>query len=84
MHASSRQRLGTALAAQVGRHVAPAPPAGTHPEAFLAAVLAERSRRELDRLTAQARARAERERRRREASPLSITGTRLIGEDPQD
>src|SRR5215470_10625943 len=82
LHPSSRQRLGTALAAQLGALVAPPPPQGTTPEAFLAAVLAERRRRELDRLTAQARARAARERRRRSASPLSATGTALVGEDP--
>jgi len=82
LHPSSRQRLGTALAGQLDAFVAPPPPRGTTPEAFLAAVLAERRRRELDRLSAQARARAARERRRRSASPLSATGTALVGEDP--
>jgi len=81
LHPTSRQRLGTALADQIGRFVAPPPPPGTHPEAFLAAVLAERRRRDGARLEAEARSRAERDRRRRLASPLSATGTRLIGED---
>lgn len=46
LHPASRARLGTELAAQAERHVAPAPPPGTHPETFLAAVLAERRDRE--------------------------------------
>ena len=46
LHPASRARLGTELAAQAQRHVAPPPPAGTHPETFLAAVLAERRDRE--------------------------------------
>ena len=47
LHPASRARLGADLAAEVSRYVAPAPPAGTHPEAFLAAVVAERRDREL-------------------------------------
>ena len=81
LHPSSRQRLGITLAEQINRYVAPAPPAGTHPETYLAAVLAERRRRDELRLMAEARARLQREWRRHEASPLSATGTRLIGED---
>lgn len=46
LHAASRVDLGTRLVAQVRPFVSPDPPAGTHPEAFLAAVLAERRRRE--------------------------------------
>ncbi|RYV49500.1 RDD family protein [Pengzhenrongella frigida] len=46
LHPASRARLGTELAAQAERHVAPPPPPGTHPETFLAAVLAERRDRE--------------------------------------
>lgn len=42
----SRERLGRELAAQVEGFVAPGPPRGTHPERFLAAVLAERRDRE--------------------------------------
>jgi uncharacterized RDD family membrane protein YckC len=81
LHPSSRQRLGIALTEQISRYVAPPPPAGTHPERFLAAVLAERRRRDEVRLMGEARARLERDWRRLEASPLSATGTRLIGED---
>lgn len=46
LHPASRVRVGSALAAQMREHVAPAPPAGTHPEDFLSAVLAERRDRE--------------------------------------
>lgn len=41
-----RQQLGNQLAADVQQYVAPAPPPGTHPERFLAAVLATRRDRE--------------------------------------
>jgi uncharacterized RDD family membrane protein YckC len=41
-----RYRLGLRLAAQVELFVAPAPPMGTYPEPYLAAVLFERRRRE--------------------------------------
>ena len=46
LHAGSRVRLGQELAGQVEAFVAPGPPAGTNPERFLAAVLAERRDRE--------------------------------------
>ncbi|MCL2849669.1 MAG: RDD family protein, partial [Micrococcales bacterium] len=49
MHPASRTRLGTELTEQVQQYVRPLPPAGTHPEDFLVAVLAER--RERERLT---------------------------------
>jgi uncharacterized RDD family membrane protein YckC len=55
----SRAVLGTRLADQVSEYVAPAPPPGTPPEAYLAAVIA--SRRERD----QARLQRETELRRR-------------------
>lgn len=42
----TRARLGTELSQQVARYVAPLPPAGTHPEYFLTAVLATRRDRE--------------------------------------
>ena len=42
----ARARLGTMLAAEVEQYVAPPAPQGTHPERFLAAVLAERRDRE--------------------------------------
>ena len=44
---AARARLGADLAARVLPFVAPPPPAGTHPERFLAAVLCERRDREL-------------------------------------
>ncbi|MBT0994634.1 RDD family protein [Cellulomonas sp. DKR-3] len=47
LHPASRVELGTSLTQQVQRYVQPLPPPGTHPEAFLAAVLAERREREL-------------------------------------
>ncbi|CAB4710667.1 MAG: RDD family protein [Actinobacteria bacterium] len=47
---SSRTTLGARLADQVSAHVAPAPPPGTAPEAFLAAVVATRRERDSARL----------------------------------
>jgi uncharacterized RDD family membrane protein YckC len=47
LHPASRVQLGSQLTAEVQRYVNPLPPLGTHPEAFLAAVLAERRDREL-------------------------------------
>lgn len=47
LHPGSRHALGQQLAGEVSRYVAPGPPAGTHPEAFLAAVLVTRRDREL-------------------------------------
>jgi uncharacterized RDD family membrane protein YckC len=78
LHPTSRQRLGTQLAAELGRFVAPAPPQGTHPEAFVAAVLAERRERDLSRLRADQAAAQERERRRGTAPLLSPGGTALV------
>lgn len=46
----ARARVGTDLARSVATHVAPPPPPGTHPEDFMAAVLAERGRRDALRL----------------------------------
>ncbi|WP_372593285.1 RDD family protein [Actinotalea sp.] len=46
LNLGSRARLGIELAGQVEAYVAPGPPPGTHPERFLAAVLAERRNRE--------------------------------------
>jgi uncharacterized RDD family membrane protein YckC len=57
LHPGSRAALGTELADAVSRHVAPAPPAGTHPEAFLSAGLAERRRRDVARLARERAAR---------------------------
>ncbi len=50
MHPDARAGMGWALATQVASYVAPPPPVGTHPEAYLAAVLAERRRRDEVRL----------------------------------
>lgn len=47
MHPAARASLGSHLVERVLPLVAPAPPAGTHPERFLAAVLCERRDREL-------------------------------------
>lgn len=47
---AAREELGQRLADQVIAHVAPPPPPGTHPEAFLAAVLATRRERDGERL----------------------------------
>ena len=44
---ASRHQLGLELASQVQEYVSPPPPAGTHPERFLAAVLTERRNGEL-------------------------------------
>ncbi len=50
MTARSADELGTQLSADLMRLVAPEPPPGTSRGAFIAAVLAERRRRDLDRL----------------------------------
>ena len=60
LHPGSRTRLGTQLAAEAEAYVAPGPPPGTHPERFLAALLAERRDREYGRaVQAAERARGE-------------------------
>ena len=46
LNPGSRARLGTELAARIGDYVSPAPSDPTHPEVLIAAVLAERGRRE--------------------------------------
>ncbi|EYR62234.1 hypothetical protein N866_10440 [Actinotalea ferrariae CF5-4] len=46
LNPASRAALGVRLAAEVEAYVAPGPPPGTHPERFIAAVLAERRDRE--------------------------------------
>ncbi|GAB4083738.1 RDD family protein [Myceligenerans cantabricum] len=48
LSSQSRVHLADDLAGRVEPYVAPGPPAGTHPEAFLHAVLAERRDRERD------------------------------------
>jgi uncharacterized RDD family membrane protein YckC len=81
LHPASRHRLGTELSAQFAHYVAPLPPAGVHPEDFLAAVLAERRERDLLRLRTEQAARTAREHRRAHASPLSAGGTSLVTDD---
>lgn len=51
LHPASRVELGSRLTGEVSRYVQPLPPPGTHPEDFLAAVLAERRRREFESLS---------------------------------
>jgi len=78
LHQASRYGLVTELAGRVAGWVAPAPPGVVDPERFLAAVLAERHRRSLARLTELERRRGERERRREQADVMSATCSRLI------
>src|SRR5690606_16035432 len=66
----SRHDLGLDLARQVSGYVAPQPPPGHHPETFLAAVLADRRRRDGERLAREADLRS----RTVGADPLSGTG----------
>jgi uncharacterized RDD family membrane protein YckC len=80
MHPPSRGRLGAQLAASWLPYVSPPPPDRTPPEDFLLAVLAERGRRDLLRLSREQAVRAQRDASRRAASPLSSAGTALIGE----
>lgn len=54
MQLDARRTMGWALAGELSAYVAPLPPATTHPEAFLAAVLAERRRRDEIRLAREA------------------------------
>ena len=54
----ARHTLGVELARRVSRHVAPPPPPGTHPETFLAGVLADRRRRDGERLARETALRA--------------------------
>ena len=51
---ASRASIGGRLATQVAEYVAPPPPAGTPPEAFLAAVIASRRERDAARLAREA------------------------------
>jgi uncharacterized RDD family membrane protein YckC len=82
LHPASRAQLGQELAAQVQSFVAPPPPAFATPERFLVAVLAERRRRDLARLTRLQQDRGRRLAERREAPVLAPTAGRLVG-DPE-
>ncbi|WP_104091194.1 RDD family protein [Arthrobacter sp. GMC3] len=54
MAQGSRESLGTDLATEASRYVAPQPPLGTPPEMFLAVLIAERRDRDFKRLSAAA------------------------------
>ncbi len=79
MDPASRAELARLLADDLAAHVQPPPPFGTHPERFIASVLAERRRRDLLRLEGQARAAAIRRRRRAGAAVLSPASSHLVG-----
>jgi uncharacterized RDD family membrane protein YckC len=55
---ASRTAVGAELEREVLRHVAPPPPAGSHPEMVLTAVVADRRRRDAERLRRDAELRA--------------------------
>ena len=82
LHPASRAQLGQELAGRVSSFVAPPPPAWATPERFLVAVLAERRRRDLARLTTLQQHRGRRLAERREAPVLAPTAARLVG-DPE-
>jgi uncharacterized RDD family membrane protein YckC len=75
--AQARERLSRDLASALAPLVAPPPPYGTPAEAFLAAVMAERSRREYARLAQDTAWLRHREEQRRHA-PLGSGGTGLV------
>ncbi len=66
---ASRASIAAELQAEVLRHVAPPPPAGSHPEMVLTAVIADRRRRDGQRLQREAELRA----RLLPADPLAPT-----------
>ena len=82
LHPGSRVELGRELAGRVAAFVAPPPPPWATPERFLVAVLAERRRRDLVRLTGLQQARGRRLAERRAAPVLAPTAQRLVG-DPE-
>jgi uncharacterized RDD family membrane protein YckC len=71
---ASRIALGDELAARIEPYVAPSPPPGTHPEAFLHAVLHERRDRELARGLRE-RARAAEQAQALHRLPFAMTDT---------
>jgi uncharacterized RDD family membrane protein YckC len=73
----ARDRLARELAAAMVPLVQPPPPPGTSAEHFIAAVLAERTRREYARLSHDVSVRQHREQQRRQA-PLGTIGTSLM------
>jgi uncharacterized RDD family membrane protein YckC len=82
LHPASRVQLGRELAGQVLSFVAPPPPVRASPERFLVAVLGERRRRDLDRLTRLQQDRGRRLAERRRAPVLAPIAQRLVG-DPE-
>jgi uncharacterized RDD family membrane protein YckC len=82
LHPAIRPVMARQLADALAGYVAPAPPAGTWPEAFLAAVLAERRARDLARLHVEEQRRRAREFDRSRAPVLSPAGTSLVGDAP--
>jgi len=81
LHPQSRTQLGMQLAGQLSRFVAPSPPGTVDPERYLAAVLAERRRRDLLRLHRETVVRQERAQRRARGSVLAPTSSRLVGDE---
>jgi uncharacterized RDD family membrane protein YckC len=71
----ARHVLGHDLARQVSQHVAPQPPPGHHPETFLAAVLADRRRRDSERLARESALRT------RTMGPDPLDGPRTAARD---
>ncbi len=81
MHPASRVRIGLAVAGELATLTSPPPPPGVHPERFIAAVLAERSLRDLKRFQTAAAIQAQRAQRRAALSPLMTASSRLLGEE---
>ena len=79
LHPASRAALGTDLFERTLAYVAPRPPATEHPEAVLAAVLAERRRRDAARLDREERLRARLRARSAGATEQPSSGGRSTG-----
>jgi uncharacterized RDD family membrane protein YckC len=77
---SVRDQMGAQLATEVAQVVTPAPPPGTPPWAYLAAVLTERGRRESERFAEAARARAA----QNNPSPTSTSPQDLVPTEPAE
>ncbi|GIG55393.1 RDD family protein [Demequina activiva] len=71
LHPGSRARLATELSGRMSDYVSPPPPAHTHPEDLVAAVLAERGRREHG-IEERRRARADAEATRLDVLPYGV------------
>ena len=77
---SVRDQMGAQLAADIAQVVTPAPPPGTPPWAYLAAVLTERGRRESERFAEAARTRAA----QNSPSPTSTSPQDLVPPEPAE